>query len=312
MFNKFLCLTIISMLAFVTSAILTPVQAHDKFTKTNDKDIEEALPGPNGENTNGSVDAVVHGEITRSFAADPVDIHLHGYAYLHHLRKGNCTLAAEVKLTAEGKKKWKGASPEGIGLLMHQSRDGFYKDFKLEKSLPTVRDDAPGGEVWWNSYVDWQISSTSVDTSAGGVATDFMKNGVRDAAPDENGGDGGEEEEEEEENDFVDPDTSTLGITLANSDQTFQPGDSVSLELLTADPFYNVSWYVHTPGDTSSSGTYQSDSYGDGATVSAWFSYTIPSGAMHTGDYLFRALIYRWSDMSYVGEETYTVSVSSE
>ena len=121
----------------------------------------------------------------------------------------------------------------------------------------------------------------------------------------DNGGGG------EEANDFVDPDTSTLGITLANSDQTFQPGDSVSLELLTADPFYNVSWYVHTPGDTSSSGTYQSDSYGDGATASAWFSYTIPSGAMHTGDYLFRALIYRWSDMSYVGEETYTVSVSS-
>lgn len=107
-------------------------------------------------------------------------------------------------------------------------------------------------------------------------------------------------------------DTPSPGITLANSDQTPQPGDSVTLDLVTSEAFYSVSWYVHTPGDTSSSGTYQQDSLGDGTSTSASFSYTIPSGAMHTGDYLFRALIYRWSDMSYLSEETYTVSVSSE
>ena len=106
-----------------------------------------------------------------------------------------------------------------------------------------------------------------------------------------------------------DTDTPTLGITLANSGQTFQPGDSLTLDIVTADPFYNISWYVHTPGDTSSSGTYQYDNYGDGTATSGSFYYTIPSGAMHTGDYLFRALVYRWSDMFYVGEETYTVTV---
>ena len=103
--------------------------------------------------------------------------------------------------------------------------------------------------------------------------------------------------------------TPTLGITLADSSQTFQPGDSVTLDIVTADPFYTVSWYVHTPGDTSSYGTYQYDNYGDGTSTSGSFFYTIPSGAMHTGDYLFRAVIYRWSDMFHVGEETYTVPV---
>ena len=125
-------------------------------------------------------------------------------------------------------------------------------------------------------------------------------------------GDGVDNGGGEEANNFVAPDPPSLGITLANSDQTPQPGDSVTLDIVTADPFYNISWYVHTPWDTSSSGTYQYDNYGDGTATSGSLFYTIPSGAMHTGDYLFRALVYRWSDMFYVGEETYTVSVSSE
>ena len=122
-------------------------------------------------------------------------------------------------------------------------------------------------------------------------------------------GDGADNGGGEEANNFVAPDPPSLGITLANSGQTFQPGDSLTLDIVTADPFYNISWYVHTPGDTSSSGTYQYDNYGDGTATSGSFYYTIPSGAMHTGDYLFRAVIYRWSDMFYVGEETYTVTV---
>ncbi|MDE0637931.1 MAG: hypothetical protein OXI43_18990 [Candidatus Poribacteria bacterium] len=125
-------------------------------------------------------------------------------------------------------------------------------------------------------------------------------------------GDGANNGGGEEANNFVAPDPPTLGITLANSDQTFEPGDSVTLDIVTADPFYDISWYVHTPWDTSSSGTYLQNSSGDGTSTSASLSYTFPSGAMHTGDFVFRAYVYKWSDMSYVGEETYTVSVSSE
>lgn len=101
-----------------------------------------------------------------------------------------------------------------------------------------------------------------------------------------------------------------LGISSSDLDKTPQPGDSVTLNLGTSEAFYSVSWYVHTPSDTSSSGTYLQDSLGDGTSTSASLSYTFPSGAMHTGDYLFRAYIWRWSDMSWYGEETYTVSVS--
>lgn len=98
-----------------------------------------------------------------------------------------------------------------------------------------------------------------------------------------------------------------------DDNQNVQPGDSVTLELITDEPFYNVSWYVHTPWDTSSSGTYQQDSYGDGTATTASFTYTIPtSGTTEvSGNFVFRASVYSWSDMSYVGDASYTVSVSN-
>ncbi|MYB64113.1 fibronectin type III domain-containing protein [Candidatus Poribacteria bacterium] len=105
--------------------------------------------------------------------------------------------------------------------------------------------------------------------------------------------------------------TSNTGISLANSSQTSQPGDSVTLNLATSEPYYSVSWYVKTPWDTSETGTYLEDDYGDGTSTEASLTYSFPSGTMHTGDFIFAADIYRWVDMSWQSKETYTVSVSN-
>lgn len=101
----------------------------------------------------------------------------------------------------------------------------------------------------------------------------------------------------------------TSGIFVSGSNQTYQPGDSATLNLVTSEPYYSVDWYVHAPWDTSSSGTYQQNVSGDGTSTETSFSYTFPSGTMYTGNFTFRAVIYRWSDMSQEGDETYTITV---
>ena len=101
------------------------------------------------------------------------------------------------------------------------------------------------------------------------------------------------------------------GIFPADPNQTPQPGDSVTLNLVTSEPYYNVSWYVKAPWDTSETRTYLEDDYGDGTSTEASITYSFPSGVMHTGDFLFTASIYRWTDMSWYGDETHTVSVSN-
>ncbi len=100
-----------------------------------------------------------------------------------------------------------------------------------------------------------------------------------------------------------------LGISPTDPNQTPQPGDSVTLNLITDESYYSIDWYVKAPWDTSERGTYEEYDYGDGTSTEASFSYTIPGGSMYYGDYLITAVIYRLSDMSSY-EETYTVSVS--
>ena len=99
------------------------------------------------------------------------------------------------------------------------------------------------------------------------------------------------------------------GIYRVDSSQVTQPGDSATLNLVTSEPYYDVSWYVKAPWETSERGTFMENVSGDGMSTSTSFSYTFPSGSMHTGDFLITAVIYRWSDMSKYGEETYTVTV---
>ena len=101
----------------------------------------------------------------------------------------------------------------------------------------------------------------------------------------------------------------TVGLSPSDPDQVPQPGESATLDLVTSEPYYNVSWYVKAPWESGDRGTYQEDTSGDGTSTTASFSYTFPSGAMHTGDFLITAVIYRWSDMSLYGEETCTITV---
>ena len=100
----------------------------------------------------------------------------------------------------------------------------------------------------------------------------------------------------------------TLGISPADPNQTPQPGDSATLTLVTEEAYDYVNWHVKAPWETSERGTYVECDWGDGTINEATFSYTFPSGAMHTGDFLITAVICRWSDLSEY-EETYTVTV---
>ena len=119
----------------------------------------------------------------------------------------------------------------------------------------------------------------------------------------------GDDDEEGENNEEGDTDTPNIGLSPVNPNPTPQPGDSITLNLVTSEPYYDVNWYVKAPWETSERGTYQGyDHDSSGTATEASFSYTFPSGSMHTGDFLITAVIYRHSDMSSY-EETYTVTV---
>ena len=102
-----------------------------------------------------------------------------------------------------------------------------------------------------------------------------------------------------------------LGISPVDPDDTPSPGEAHEYRLITDAPYYYVYWYVKAPWETSERGSYIESDSGNGTTTESTFSYTFPSGAMHTGDFLITAVIYRWSDMSEY-EETYTATVSLE
>ncbi len=135
------------------------------------------------------------------------------------------------------------------------------------------------------------IASATVENQVG-KERDFIKKKVNNFG------------EEAEDNNV--PEGPSPGIYLA--DQTPQPGDSATLNLVTSEPYYWVDWYVKAPWESGERGTYQEGTCGDGTSTIASFSYTFPSGIMHTGDFLITAVIYRWSDMS-TYEETYAVTV---
>ena len=101
------------------------------------------------------------------------------------------------------------------------------------------------------------------------------------------------------------------GIYPIDPSDTPSPGERHGYILITAEPYYWVDWYVKAPWDTSERGEYIEGDNGDGTATEATMYYTYPSGAMHTGDFLITAVIYRWSDMSQY-EETYTATVVLE
>ena len=102
-----------------------------------------------------------------------------------------------------------------------------------------------------------------------------------------------------------------VGISPTDSDNSASTGETHEYKLITDAPYYWVGWYVKAPWDTSERGSFITDELGDGTKTESTFSYSYPSGSMHTGDFLITAVIYRWSDMSQY-EETYTETVSLE
>ncbi len=88
-----------------------------------------------------------------------------------------------------------------------------------------------------------------------------------------------------------------------------EPGESITLNLVTDGPYSQVYWYVKAPSETSHYGTNVEIDEGDGTSNEASLTYTFPSGAMHTGEFKITAYIYPSSGEVY--EYSYTVNVTS-
>ncbi len=101
------------------------------------------------------------------------------------------------------------------------------------------------------------------------------------------------------------------GISPVDPDDTPSPGETHEYRLVTHEAYSSVDWYVKAPWDTSERGSHIETDSGDSTSFEATFSYTFPSGAMHTGGFLITAVITRLADLSQY-EETYTATVSLE
>ncbi len=258
-----------------------------------------------------AVYADVHGDVHDWIGLDEVSVHVHGIVYakddpLSNSRTaGNYTLILTVSEPKEENpparwrvfKKWGRENYKPDVVLQGSFSEGLY----VEEDLTFVIE--PRKKINFDTdNIGWTASATiELIDSAGNVSPP-----IRDYDEKKIG-------EEEENPDWEDAQGNegpapTPGISVeAGDNPTYRPGDSVTLNLVTSEAYYDVTWYVHTPWDTSSSGTYQDYTYGGGASTEASLSYTFPSGAMHTGDFVFRAVIYN-SDMSSY-EETYSITV---
>lgn len=276
MFNKFSCFIFFALLLLSTVFIYNQGHTHQDY--------------PNDFQLGGSTYADVEGNVTVRSVGGGTDVHIHGIVYSSDHdddhKNGNYTLTLEV------------SCPENVW-------DDDWWEAAFDQQTPVSDTDNFTDGVRWERDITFHAqglsdvrgieyrASATVENGVG-IERDFIKKPINSF------------DEVAESDHSSDPNP---GIYLADSDQTIQTGDNVTLNLITAEPFYDVSWYVHTPGDTSSSGTYLQSNSGDGTSTDTSLSYTFPSGTMHTGSYLFRAVIYQWSDMTWYGEETYTVIV---
>ena len=243
-----------------------------------------------------SVYADVHGKVVEIGGNFDTKIHVHGICYvddntdLNSDGAGNYTLGLTVSEHQDHKWGRENFQPDVL------DQNSFQEGVRAERNITFDVAGLPANHVGWTASATIELKRSVGDPF---IKRDYDDKKIIDL--------GENPDWKDKQGDVTQ--TPNLGITLSNSDQTFETGDSVTLNLITAEPFYDVSWYVHTPGDTSSSGTYLQSNSGDGTSTETSLSYTFPSGAMHTGSYLFRAVIYQWSDMAWYGEETYTVSV---
>ena len=103
--------------------------------------------------------------------------------------------------------------------------------------------------------------------------------------------------------------TTTPSVSLVSSDgvYTASAGDKHTAKVTAPEAIYSVTWYIASPG-TTGRGVFAGSTPGDGSATTADLDYTFPSGV--SGDYQITALVYKHSDMSLLGEASYTVTVS--
>lgn len=222
----------------------------------------------------GSTYADVKGKVWHSGVVNGRRIHIHGIVYSWEDDEkhavGDYTLSLQVSMPQNNFNNtwWEPRFDEHTPVFLE---DDFETGVRLDRNISFH-----AGLLDNIKAVEYKASATVRNQL--GTARDKIKKPINERHEKEGLGDTWHVNPEQVNNN-VSPATS--GISLANSGQTFQPGDSLTLDIVTSEAFYDVSWYVHTPWDTSSSGTYQGYTYGGGTATTASLTYTYVSQWFH-------------------------------
>ena len=100
--------------------------------------------------------------------------------------------------------------------------------------------------------------------------------------------------------------SSSLNVYPTNGVSTVAAGNVHTSTLSAVESLYEVNWYVASSGETGRGSFVEYDSGGSGVTTAS-LDYTFLS----SGDYVITAVAYKYSDMSKLGEVSYTVSVTA-
>lgn len=222
--------------------------------------------------------ADVHGEVFNGFGGHDTDVHVHGIAYANGDRDGNYT----VLLTASG------VPPKN-------AQGSFDVETRREIDLTFSTGDIDRVEMGWTASSTVQIIQADGTT----VTHRDYDEKEEDAA--------GENNDWRDDQGNADPEP---GLSPDNGSYVASPGDSHQANLITDAPYNSVHWYVRGPGESSDSlGSNVDTTYGDDEATSTEdsFTYTFPSGSMHTGEYTITAYIYRANQSVY--QKHYTVTV---
>ncbi len=99
--------------------------------------------------------------------------------------------------------------------------------------------------------------------------------------------------------------SSQLNLLPTNGVYTVASGVVHTSSVSASESLYGVNWYVASSGETGRGSFVEFDDGGSGVTTAS-LDYTFWS----SGDYVITAVAYKYSDMSILGEASYTVSVT--
>ncbi|MDE0313280.1 MAG: hypothetical protein OXM61_00130 [Candidatus Poribacteria bacterium] len=236
----------------------------------------EAYPGD--DSLPSSEYADVHGEVFGGFGGHDTRVHVHGIAYANGDRDGNYT----VLLTASG------VDPAF-------AQGSFDVETRRERDLTFSTGDIDRVAMGWTASSTVRIKKENGKME---IHNDYDEKEADEI---------GENDDWKDGQGNADPEP---GLSPDNGSYVASPGDSHQANLITDAPYNSVYWYVRGPGESSNSlGSNIDTTYGDDEATSTEdsFTYTFPSGAMHTGEYVITAYIYL-ADQS-VDQEHYTVTV---